>query len=232
MPAHEIIESNNTFFEAEEQFQLSPSKVRWFYKDEIAKKWVAFNGYDSIKIELTYLRLLKCKNGFSSETDDNFKPLVVRDGLYEVDVVTKQCYPIYWESHTGPTSILRGIWFKDPGLHHSVPIEDESMVEQLETTYAMLQCRLSTTESGRSGSSSPKLGTDEESGTETTSAIVSIFSSPAKSSFGTRLGRGYFEEADPNTPPPVYSHLCFVVHGIGQKFQKGSIITLCDRFIV
>lgn len=80
----------------------------------------------------------------------------------------------------GSTSILRGIWFKDPGGPNSVPIEDESMVEQLEITYNMLQCRLSTTESIRSGSSSPKLGTDEESGTETTSAIGSIFSNPAK----------------------------------------------------
>ncbi|KAM3173443.1 hypothetical protein ACTXT7_012490, partial [Hymenolepis weldensis] len=45
---------------------------------------------------------------------------------------------------------------------------------------------------------------------------------------GTRLGRGYFEEADLSIPPPVYSHLCFVVHGMGQKYLKGSIITACD----
>nr|CDS33766.2 phospholipase DDHD1 [Hymenolepis microstoma] len=243
----EIIESNNTVSEAEDIYQLSPSKVRWFYKDEVAKKWVPFNGYDSIKIELNYLRLLKAKNGFSSETDDNLKPLVVRDGLYEIDVVTKQCYPIYWESPTGPTTILRGIWFKDPGSNNSVPIEDESMVEQLEITYAMLQLRLSTSQSAYSGSSSPKLGTDEESvytlkfpdchvDWYSLDELYLFMEGPSfyirqklgMQKVGTRLGRGYFEEADLNTPPPIYSHLCFVVHGMGQKYQKGSIITACD----
>ncbi|VDL18490.1 unnamed protein product [Hymenolepis diminuta] len=274
--ATEFTDSDNTVSETDDQTSLSPSKVRWFYKDEAAKKWIPFNGYDSIKIELSHLYLSKCRTRHPDEIDDSFKPLVVRDGLYEVDVVTKQCYPIYWEygilfkPPAGSTSILRGIWFKDPAGPNSVPIEDESMVEQLEITYAMLQCRLSTTESIRSGSSSPKLGTDEESGTETTSAIGSIFSNPVKNfcelsvhtlkfsdchvdwysldevylcmegaSFyirqklgmqkvGTRLGRGYFEEADLSNPPPVYSHLCFVVHGMGQKYLKGSIITACD----
>ena len=31
---------------------LSPSKVRWFYQED--KKWTAFNGGDSLKIENTF----------------------------------------------------------------------------------------------------------------------------------------------------------------------------------
>lgn len=32
--------------------RLSPSKVRWFYQED--KKWIAFNGGDSLKIEKTF----------------------------------------------------------------------------------------------------------------------------------------------------------------------------------
>lgn len=95
--ATEFTGSDNTVSETGDQISLSPSKVRWFYKDEAAKKWIPFNGYDSIKIELSHLQLSRCMTRYSNEIDDSFKPLVVRDGLYEVDVVTKQCYPIYWE---------------------------------------------------------------------------------------------------------------------------------------
>ncbi|VDM23055.1 unnamed protein product [Hydatigera taeniaeformis] len=45
---------------------------------------------------------------------------------------------------------------------------------------------------------------------------------------GTRLARGYHEEAEFDPEPPTFSHLCFVVHGMGQKYLKGSIITACD----
>ena len=45
---------------------------------------------------------------------------------------------------------------------------------------------------------------------------------------GTRLGRGYFEEADTNSAPPTFTHLCFVVHGIGQKACKDKIVKDCD----
>lgn len=31
---------------------LSPSKVRWFYQED--KKWIAFNGGDSLRIERTF----------------------------------------------------------------------------------------------------------------------------------------------------------------------------------
>ena len=31
---------------------LSPSKVRWFYQED--KKWIAFNGGDSLRIEKTF----------------------------------------------------------------------------------------------------------------------------------------------------------------------------------
>ncbi|VDN10111.1 unnamed protein product [Dibothriocephalus latus] len=45
---------------------------------------------------------------------------------------------------------------------------------------------------------------------------------------GTKLGRGYFEEAALDDRQSEVAHLCFVVHGMGQKFLKGSIVQSCD----
>ncbi|XP_026705818.1 phospholipase DDHD1 [Athene cunicularia] len=44
------------------------------------------------------------------------------------------------------------------------------------------------------------------------------------SSSGTRLHRGYVEEATLEDKPPQTSHIVFVVHGIGQKMDQGRII--------
>ncbi|XP_019909759.1 phospholipase DDHD1 isoform X3 [Esox lucius] len=44
------------------------------------------------------------------------------------------------------------------------------------------------------------------------------------SSSGTRLHRGYVEEASLEDKPPETTHIVFVVHGIGQKMDTGRII--------
>ena len=44
---------------------------------------------------------------------------------------------------------------------------------------------------------------------------------------GTRLQRGYCDEAKMDDKPADISHLVFVVHGIGQKMEQGSIIKSC-----
>ncbi|TNN54662.1 Phospholipase DDHD1 [Liparis tanakae] len=44
------------------------------------------------------------------------------------------------------------------------------------------------------------------------------------SSSGTRLHRGFVEEASPEDRPPLTTHIVFVVHGIGQKMDEGRII--------
>lgn len=50
------------------------------------------------------------------------------------------------------------------------------------------------------------------------------FAPPLVSSSGTRLHRGYVEEASPEDRPPQTTHVVFVVHGIGQKMDQGRII--------
>ena len=78
---------------------LKPDRVRWFVKED--KKWAPFNGSDSLAIERCYLQILALENRIVDST----KPLntssiyempTVKGGLYEVDVVSRECRPIYW----------------------------------------------------------------------------------------------------------------------------------------
>ncbi|VDD75046.1 unnamed protein product [Mesocestoides corti] len=255
-----------------DQLSLPPTKVRWFYKDGTSKKWIPFCGYDSINIEIHYLRSITLKSAAYSDrksrtSSQQSKPLLVREGLYEVNILLRQCFPVYWEAPAGSTEILRGTWFKDPGGPQCVPIDDESIAEQLEMTHISLMRRLAVSDAPASGNNLPEVESDADGDAEVASRHTSIFSAQPKSppvhtlkfadchvdwlsldevylyaetaSFyirqklgmqkvGTRLGRGYYEEADLSAVPPVFSHLCFVVHGMGQKYLKGSIITACD----
>ena len=80
--------------------QLKADRVRWFVKED--KKWIPFNGSDSLAIERRYRHIM----AFESRVEDSTKlpntsPIyekpVVKGGLYEVDVVGKECKPIYWK---------------------------------------------------------------------------------------------------------------------------------------
>lgn len=59
-----------------------------------------------------------------------------------------------------------------------------------------------------------------------------IISVAAASSSGTRLHRGYVEEASPEDRPPQTTHVVFVVHGIGQKMDQGRIIKNTGMWVV
>ena len=79
---------------------LKPDRVRWFVKED--KKWIPFNGSDSLAIEHCFLQIRMIEN----RIEDSTKPLntsmmyempTVKGGLYEVDVVARECKPIYWK---------------------------------------------------------------------------------------------------------------------------------------
>ena len=75
---------------------LLPEEVRWFYKGKRDKKWIPFIGYDSLRIECRY-RVQT--NGTVDYSDVDFNELdliLVRGGLYEVDVSSQSCNPVYW----------------------------------------------------------------------------------------------------------------------------------------
>ena len=49
-PGHTSAKTRNH----EEVGELAPEEVRWFYKKEADKPWIAFDGYDSLRIEIRY----------------------------------------------------------------------------------------------------------------------------------------------------------------------------------
>ena len=71
--------------------EVQRHKVRWFYFE--GKKWVPFNGNDSLLIE---------KNWQSSNSEDETcqadgsKP-TVRGRMYEVDIKERLCSSLYWK---------------------------------------------------------------------------------------------------------------------------------------
>lgn len=75
--------------------ELGSEEVRWFYREE-RKGWKPFIGYDSLRIELMYRE----QQGTREAKDGSARPppesVCVRGGLYEVNVMAKQCYPVYW----------------------------------------------------------------------------------------------------------------------------------------
>lgn len=94
--------------------ELQPDEVRWFYKSYSNKRWIEFCGYDSLNIEAKYQQyfngdwnfyISKTKantgesNGVgatSADTERSKYTVVVRGGLYEVELLGKQCVSIYW----------------------------------------------------------------------------------------------------------------------------------------
>lgn len=79
---------------------LRPEKVRWFYRSD-SKRWTKFDGFDSLNIEYRY----RANFGNEEEVscmDESFnyfvgqKTIVVRGGLYEVNLLEKKCSSIFW----------------------------------------------------------------------------------------------------------------------------------------
>jgi hypothetical protein len=74
---------------------LRPEELRWFYRSDATKKWQAFIGYDSLRIECRYRALAVDQCG-DLDVDER---ILVLGGLYEVDVNNKKCHPVYWSGN-------------------------------------------------------------------------------------------------------------------------------------
>ncbi|XP_071334469.1 phospholipase DDHD1b [Trachinotus anak] len=168
----------------------------------------------------------------------------VRGGLYEVDIREKECYPVYWNQQDR-IPVMRGQWFID-GTWLPLEEDESDLIElehlarfrgqQMRDTYEMEA--VTTTVDCKDAIHSLKLSrshVDWHSVDEvylysdaTTSKIARTVTQKLgfskASSSGTRLHRGYVEEAAPEDTPPETTHIVFVVHGIGQKMDQGRII--------
>ncbi|XP_035407092.1 phospholipase DDHD1 isoform X2 [Cygnus atratus] len=217
--------------------ELGAEEVRWFYRED-RKTWKPFIGYDSLRIELAFRAL-----GPEPREGEAVEPVCVRSGLYEVDVANAECYPVYW-NQTEKIPVMRGQWFID-GTWQPLEEEESNLIEQehlnrfrgqqLQESFDM---EVSKPVDGKEAIHSLKLSrnhVDWHSVDEvylysdaTTSKIARTVTQKLgfskASSSGTRLHRGYVEEATLEDKPPQTSHIVFVVHGIGQKMDQGRII--------
>ncbi|NXV89106.1 DDHD1 Phospholipase, partial [Calonectris borealis] len=223
--------------------ELGAEEVRWFYRED-RKTWKPFIGYDSLRIELAYRALGPGGPAGPREGEAAaVEPVCVRSGLYEVDVVNAESYPVYW-NQTEKIPVMRGQWFID-GTWQPLEEEESNLIEQehlnrfkgqqLQESFDM---EVSKPVDGKEAIHSLKLSrnhVDWHSVDEvylysdaTTSKIARTVTQKLgfskASSSGTRLHRGYVEEATLEDKPPQTSHIVFVVHGIGQKMDQGRII--------
>jgi hypothetical protein len=77
---------------------LTSEEIRWFYKDGVDKRWNEFCGYDSLRIEKIY-RERQILIGQSNNETNNLPPaekIVVRGGMYDVEIDNMKCVSIYW----------------------------------------------------------------------------------------------------------------------------------------
>ncbi|XP_038262938.1 phospholipase DDHD1 [Dermochelys coriacea] len=250
--------------------ELGPEEVRWLYRED-RKSWKPFIGYDSLRLELAY-RALGPGPGPGPGP-----PVCVRGGLYEVNVSSAECYPVYWQQ-TDKIPVMRGQWFID-GTWQPLEEEESNLIEQehlscfrgqqmqenfdmevskpvdgKEVVYHLPPFSLPSLFKWRGYKESTdaaclkrkrsqavhsfKLSrnhVDWHSVDEvylysdaTTSKIARTVTQKLgfskASSSGTRLHRGYVEEATLEDKPSQTTHIVFVVHGIGQKMDQGRII--------
>lgn len=171
------------------------------------------------------------------------EPVCVRGGLYEVDVTQGECYPVYW-NQADKIPVMRGQWFID-GTWQPLEEEESNLIEQEhlncfrgQQMQENFDIEVSKPIDGKDAVHSFKLSrnhVDWHSMDEvylysdaTTSKIARTVTQKLgfskASSSGTRLHRGYVEEATLEDKPSQTSHIVFVVHGIGQKMDQGRII--------
>ncbi|XP_057282272.1 phospholipase DDHD1 isoform X3 [Pezoporus wallicus] len=220
--------------------ELSAEEVRWFYRED-RKPWKPFIGYDSLRIELAYRALgSEPREGEAAAVE----PVCVRSGLYEVDVANAECYPVYW-NQSEKIPVMRGQWFID-GTWQPLEEEEGNLIEQehlncfkgqqlqesfdieeqakpVDRKEAIHSLKLSRNHVDWHSVDEVYLYSDATTSKIARSVTQKLGISKALSS-GTRLHRGYVEEATLEDKPPQISHIVFVVHGIGQKMDQGRII--------
>uniref|UniRef100_A0A2K6KF89 DDHD domain containing 1 n=1 Tax=Rhinopithecus bieti TaxID=61621 RepID=A0A2K6KF89_RHIBE len=171
-------------------------------------------------------------------------PLVpTNSGGGGVDVTQGECYPVYW-NQADKIPVMRGQWFID-GTWQPLEEEESNLIEQEhlncfrgQQMQENFDIEVSKSIDGKDAVHSFKLSrnhVDWHSVDEvylysdaTTSKIARTVTQKLgfskASSSGTRLHRGYVEEATLEDKPSQTTHIVFVVHGIGQKMDQGRII--------
>ncbi|KAH6765763.1 shoot gravitropism 2 [Perilla frutescens var. hirtella] len=174
----------------------------------------------------------------------------VKGGLYEVDLVRRHCFPVYWNGEN--RRVLRGHWFARKGGLDWLPLR-EDVSEQLEYAYrSQVWHRRTFQPSGLFAArvdlqgSTPGLHALFTGEDDTWEAWLSIDASGFSSIVnlghnGIKLRRGYApseskkptqdelrqrkeEEMDDYCSQVSVKHVVFMVHGIGQRLEKSNLV--------
>ncbi|CAL9136027.1 unnamed protein product [Musa acuminata var. zebrina] len=171
----------------------------------------------------------------------------VKGGLYEVDLIKRHCFPVYWSGEN--RRVLRGHWFARKGGIDWLPLR-EDVAEQLELAY---RCRVwhrrTFQPSGQFAARIDLQGTTVglhalfTGEDDTWEAWLAFGSSgfPFGSGNVVKLRRGFSpsgsvkptqdelrqqkeEEMDDYCSQVPVGHLVFMVHGIGQRLEKANLV--------
>ncbi|GAA53743.1 large subunit ribosomal protein L7Ae, partial [Clonorchis sinensis] len=221
--------------------EIPVEAVRWFYgQGSHALKWKRFRGADSINIE----RAFREQNGATSAESGSNRKIVVRGDLFEADVSKKVCSPIFWHgqrrSAVGTrgdwctTPIERGIWFNKINW---IPLDFDlaSIIEEEHVSKVIPKLRIKKDEKSAKhrlhkfshGNFSVMWMNNGDVYLITRSAEPFRHVKLQGDLSSVPINRGYRDFADPRDCRPPITHLCFVVHGIGQ--QLASVRHECSK---
>ncbi|KAJ9676198.1 hypothetical protein PVL29_024946 [Vitis rotundifolia] len=190
------------------------------------------------------------------EVEEERVGVPVKGGLYEVDLVKRHCFPIYWNGEN--RRVLRGHWFARKGGLDWLPLR-EDVAEQLEFAYrGQVWHRRTFQPSGLFAAridlqgSTPGLHALFTGEDDTWEAWLNVdasgFSSVISlSGNGIKLRRGYSpslspkptqdelrqqkeEEMDDYCSQVPVRHVVFMIHGIGQRLEKSNLIDDVGNF--
>ncbi|TGZ72920.1 hypothetical protein CRM22_001799 [Opisthorchis felineus] len=221
--------------------EIPVEAIRWFYgQGSHALKWKRFRGADSINIERAFREM----NGATSAESGSTRKIVVRGDLFEADVSKKLCSPIFWHgqrrSAVGTrgdwctTPIERGIWFNKINW---IPLDFDlaSIIEEEHVSKVIPKLKTSKDEKSTK-QRLHKFSHGNFSVTWMNNGDVYLITRSAEPFRHVKLqgdlssvpiSRGYRDSADPKDCRPPITHLCFVVHGIGQ--QLASVRHECSK---
>ncbi|KAL2497502.1 Phospholipase SGR2 [Abeliophyllum distichum] len=180
----------------------------------------------------------------------------VKGGLYEVDLIKRHCFPVYWNGEN--RRVLRGHWFALKGGLDWLPLR-EDVAEQLEFAYrSQVWHRRTFQPSGLFAArvdlqgSTPGLhalftGEDDTWEAWLIADASSFGDVIGCGRNGIKLRRGYApsqspkptqdelrqkqeEEMDDYCSQVPVRHLVFMVHGIGQRLEKSNLVDDVGNF--
>ncbi|CAH8500510.1 unnamed protein product [Heterobilharzia americana] len=218
--------------------QVPIEAVRWLYfrRSGGVSTWKPFCGYDSLRLETAYRE--RC-NG---STDSNYDKITVRGEMFEVEMESNICIPIYWfgkkrSVHNKKrtwcsTPVVRAVWFQKINW---LPLDTKlsEVIEYEHRTYAIPRLKEVTKKSHKPVHKYQTNNYEIKWMPDGTIYLVTKSAEPfskVKLHGGLSsvpVSRGYYRLAETNDKPPPITHVCFVVHGIGQ--QLASIRHECAK---